>query len=75
MSDTRQTIVDLEARPREAKALAEKVRLMLVTRGIIAAARTPCVLGSDAGHAPGPRFSDACSRGAERGFARLMTTA
>ncbi|MBA0053014.1 hypothetical protein E0L36_19690 [Streptomyces sp. AJS327] len=59
MGDWFQTIVDTEATPEEAPGLAANVVDWLVADGVILAERTDCVLGADAGHAPGTRYGDA----------------
>jgi hypothetical protein len=59
MGDWFQTIVDTEATSGEAQRLAAHVLDWLVADGFVAAERTDCVLGADAGHAPGARCGEA----------------
>ncbi|WP_436774084.1 hypothetical protein [Yinghuangia sp. YIM S09857] len=59
MGDWFQTIVDTEATPEEAQELAANVLAWLISDGIVSAERTDCVLGADAGHAPGARHGEA----------------
>ncbi|MBC9718722.1 hypothetical protein H9Y04_39970 [Streptomyces sp. TRM66268-LWL] len=59
MGDWFQTIVDTEATPQEAQGLATSVLDWLIADGFVSAERTDCVLGADAGHAPGPRYGEA----------------
>ncbi|MFF0739025.1 hypothetical protein ACFYVL_01380 [Streptomyces sp. NPDC004111] len=59
MGDWFQTIVDTEAAPEEAQALAGNILDWLIADGVVAAERTDCVLGADAGHPPGTRFAEA----------------
>lgn len=59
MGDWFQTIVDTEATPGEAQGLAANILDWLIGDGFVAAERTDCVLGADAGHAPGPRYGAA----------------
>jgi hypothetical protein len=61
MGDHFQTIVDLDARPEEARGLADRVVAWLVTEGIVLADRTDCVLGQPLGHPPGPNWRRAVS--------------
>lgn len=56
MGDHFQTIVDLDAGPQDAPALAQRVVDWLVTEGIVLAERTDCVLGQPLGHPPGPNW-------------------
>lgn len=58
MGDWFQTIVDVQAAPREADALAAEVRAWLISSGIVLPDRTDCVLGSDLGFPPGPRADE-----------------
>lgn len=59
MGDWFQTIVDTEATSGEAQGLAANVLDWLIADGFISAERTDCVLGADAGHAPGTRYGEA----------------
>jgi hypothetical protein len=59
MGDWFQTIVDTDATPGEAQRLAANTLDWLIADGFIAAERTGCVLGADAGHAPGRRYGEA----------------
>lgn len=59
MGDWFQTIVDTEATPGEAQGLAANILDWLIADGVISAERTDCVLGADAGHAPGARYGEA----------------
>ncbi|CAM5315436.1 hypothetical protein [Streptomyces narbonensis] len=59
MGDWFQTIVDTEATPEEVQGLAANVLDWLIADGFVSAERTDCVLGADAGHAPGPRYGEA----------------
>ncbi|MFD7322650.1 hypothetical protein ACFV9D_16415 [Streptomyces sp. NPDC059875] len=54
-----QTVVDLDATPTEAPALAARAVDWLVAQGIVRAERTDCVLGAPLGHPPGPRWASA----------------
>ncbi|MFF9211620.1 MULTISPECIES: hypothetical protein [unclassified Streptomyces] len=56
MGDYFQTIVDLDASPQDAPALAQRVVDWLVTEGIVLAERTDCVFGPPTGHPPGPNW-------------------
>ncbi|MFE9171004.1 hypothetical protein ACFYNZ_16000 [Streptomyces kebangsaanensis] len=56
MGDHFQTIVDLDASPREAPPLARRAVEWLVAEGIVLAERTDCVLGQPLGHPPGPNW-------------------
>ncbi len=53
MGDRFQTIVDLDAGPADAEALAHRVVEWLVAEGVVLADRTNCVLGQPLGHPPG----------------------
>lgn len=59
MGDYFQTIVDTEATPGEAQQLAADVLDWLIAERFVAAERTDCVLGADAGHPPGERYGEA----------------
>lgn len=59
MGDWFRTIVDTEATPDEARGLAAGVLDWLIADGFVSAERTDCVLGADAGHAPGTRYGEA----------------
>lgn len=60
MGDSYQTIADVEVTERESSALAVSAVAWLAATGVVAAAPTACVLdGGGAGHAPGPRYTDA----------------
>lgn len=59
MGDHFQTIVDLDASPVEASALAGRVLDWLVQEGIVLAERTDCVLGAPSGNPPGAHWSKA----------------
>lgn len=59
MGSTYQTLVDLDATPAEAPALAAHALDRLVGRGIVRAERTDCVFGAPLGHPPGPRWGSA----------------
>lgn len=59
MGDWFQTIVDTEATPGEAQGLAGNILDWLIADGFVSAERTDCVLGADAGHAPGTRYGEA----------------
>lgn len=61
MGDRFQTIVDLDASPADAEALAHRVVEWLVAEGIVLADRTDCVLGRPLGHPPGPHWERAVS--------------
>lgn len=61
MGDHFQTIVDLQATPRQAAQLAERVVEWLVAEGIVLAERTDCVLGQPLGHPPGPNWQRAAA--------------
>ncbi|MEU6880439.1 hypothetical protein [Streptomyces sp. NPDC046712] len=54
-----QTVVDLDATPEEAPALAARALEWLVGQGIVRAERTDCVLGAPLGHPPGPHWASA----------------
>ncbi|MFC9614471.1 hypothetical protein [Streptomyces sp. NPDC056938] len=54
-----QTIVDLQATPADATALAARGLDWLVAEGIVRAERTDCVLGAPLGHPPGPLWAKA----------------
>ncbi|MGI5349788.1 hypothetical protein ACQEU8_16585 [Streptomyces sp. CA-250714] len=54
-----QTVVDLDATPLDAPALAARGLDWLVGEGIVLAERTDCVLGAPLGHPPGPRWAEA----------------
>ncbi|TDC11473.1 hypothetical protein E1267_00595 [Nonomuraea longispora] len=58
MGDWFQTIVDVEASPEEAGALADGVLSWLVSSGVVAAERTDCVIGAALGHPSGPRAGE-----------------
>ncbi|NGN64786.1 hypothetical protein G5C51_12850 [Streptomyces sp. A7024] len=59
MGDWFQTIVVTDATPGEAQQLADNVLGWLIADGIVSAERTDCVLGSELGHPPGPRYAAA----------------
>ncbi|SDK43245.1 hypothetical protein [Streptomyces indicus] len=59
MGDWFRTIVDTEATAEEAQELAAGLLDWLIADGYVVAERTDCVLGADAGHAPGPRYAEA----------------
>ncbi|GAA1428438.1 hypothetical protein GCM10009601_41660 [Streptomyces thermospinosisporus] len=59
MGDHFQTIVDLDATPAEAEALADRALHWLVSEGIVLAQQTTCVLGAPAGHPPGEHWAKA----------------
>ncbi|MFD8142457.1 hypothetical protein [Streptomyces sp. NPDC059708] len=54
-----QTVVDLDATPADARALAELGLGWLVREGIVRAGMTPCVLGAPLGHPPGDSWASA----------------
>ncbi|WP_433210703.1 hypothetical protein ACQP00_48660 [Dactylosporangium sp. CS-047395] len=54
MGDTFEVLVDVEATPGEAPALAEAVLRWLAAAGIVEATRSDAALGTDRGHRPGP---------------------
>ncbi len=58
MGDWFQTIVDVQAAPQEADALATDVQAWLISSGIVLPDRTDCVLGKDLGYPPGPRADE-----------------
>jgi hypothetical protein len=57
-----QTVVDLDATPVDAPALAARGLAWLVEEGIVLAERTDCVLGAPLGHPPGPLWAKAVGR-------------
>lgn len=59
MGDWFQILADIDATEAQAPDLAAKTVDWLVSAQIIVADRTACILGTDLGHAPGPRFADA----------------
>ncbi|WP_189893463.1 hypothetical protein [Streptomyces xantholiticus] len=61
MGDHFQTIVDLDATPAEASALAVRALDWLVREGIVLAKRTDCVLGARLGNPPGEHWAKAVS--------------
>lgn len=73
MSDNAQTIVDVEAKARDAKKLASRVCDHLRGLEVIGPKKKGCVLGADAGYSPGKRFADACEGKANPGFTKLLT--
>jgi hypothetical protein len=58
MGDSFQVIVDRDADKDAAPGLATAIHDWLVTAGIVLAEPTDCVLGSEAGFAPGPNYQD-----------------
>ncbi|MDN5383230.1 hypothetical protein QEP66_14230 [Streptomyces sp. LB8] len=59
MGDYIQTVVDLDATPAEAPALAERALDRLVREGIVRAGRTDCVLGAPLGNPPEEHWAKA----------------
>jgi hypothetical protein len=59
MGDHFQSIVDLDATPADASALAGRAVQWLVREGVILAERTDCVLGSPLGNPPGAHWTKA----------------
>ncbi|MFG0312590.1 MAG: hypothetical protein ACF8LL_00170, partial [Phycisphaerales bacterium] len=59
MSDSYQTIADVDASESEAPQLAERLRHWLVHTGAILPDLTDCTL-SDPGHPPGPKAREFC---------------
>ena len=68
MGDHFQTVVDRDATPAAAEAVAREVIKWLVGRGVIESGRTDCVLDGDGtGHAPGPNYADVIDLGSDDG--------
>lgn len=59
VGDYVQTVVDLDATPAEAPALAERALDRLVREGIVRAGRTDCVLGAPLGNPPEEHWAKA----------------
>lgn len=59
MGDYFQTVVDCDATESEASSLGASIVNWLIKDGIIATEQTDCVLGSELGYPPGPRYTKA----------------
>ena len=71
MGDYFQTIVDRDATPEEAEALAARIRDWLIAEGIVASEMTDCVLDGDCnGHPPGANYERAVTEPDERLLSR-----
>ncbi len=57
MSDTYQTVADLDADTQSAQVTAARLRDWMISREIIVPAESDCVLGDYLGHAPGANYT------------------
>jgi len=74
MSDSSNTIVDIEATPQDAARLADVIRSRLVSEGIVEPEMSDSALGSEGAHRPGPNYRIAIeSAVGDPGFLGLMT--